>query len=111
MLNSRSYIFNYAGFDERLEITRKTNKSRLEYLEHHYLTIEKGQVSELDKLQAERLYLSEAQMYSLEREIVVVENAINVLLGQTYAPVTRGLLNDQQQLPVRNSEWYTLLNY
>jgi multidrug efflux system outer membrane protein len=93
--------FQLRGLDERLEITRNTNESRLEYLRIITLRFEKGQVSELDKLQSEQLAASsEAQMYSLEREIIVVENAINVLLGQTYAPVTRGLLNDQQQLPV-----------
>lgn len=93
--------FQLRGLDDRLEITRKTNISRLEYLSIITLRFEKGQVSELDKLQAEQLAAaSEAQMYSLEREIIVVENAINVLLGQPYAPVTRGLLNDQQQLPV-----------
>lgn len=93
--------FQLRGLDERLEITRNTNESRLEYLRIITLRFEKGQVSELDKLQSEQLAAaSEAQLYSLEREIIVVENAINVLLGQTYAPVTRGLLNDQQQLPV-----------
>lgn len=93
--------FQLRGLDERLEITRKTNKSRLDYLSIITLRFERGQVSELDKLQAEQLAAaSEAQLYSLEREIIAIENAINVLLGQTYAPVTRGLLNDQQQLPV-----------
>lgn len=93
--------FQLRGLDERFEITRKTNESRLEYLRIITLRFEKGQVSELDKLQSEQLAAaSEAQLYSLEREIIIVENAINILLGQTYAPVTRGLLNDQQQLPV-----------
>jgi multidrug efflux system outer membrane protein len=65
------------------------------------LRFEKGEVSELDKLQAEQIAASsEAQLYSLERSIIAVENAINILLGQSYIPVTRGLLNDQQQLPV-----------
>ena len=43
---------------------------------------------------------SEAQLYSLEREIIAIENAINILLGQPYSPVARGLANDQQQLPL-----------
>ncbi len=44
--------------------------------------------------------MHKSQLFSLEREIIAVENAINILLGQTYAPVTRGLLNDQQQFPL-----------
>lgn len=93
--------FQLRGFDERLEITRKTFESRKEYLRIIALRFEKGEVSELDKLQAEQLAASaEAQLYSLERAIIAVENAINVLLGKTYAPIARGLLNDQQQLPV-----------
>ncbi|MFM9983866.1 MAG: efflux transporter outer membrane subunit, partial [Flavobacteriales bacterium] len=93
--------FQLRGLDERMEITRKTNESRLEYLRIITLRFEKGQVAELDKLQAEQLAASsEAKLYSLERDIIAIENAINILLGKTYAPVTRGLLNDQQQLPV-----------
>lgn len=93
--------FQLRGLDERLDITRKTYKSRLEYLRIITLRFEKGQVSELDKLQAEQLAASsEAQIFTLERSIIVVENAINILLGKTYSPIDRGLLNDQQQLPV-----------
>jgi multidrug efflux system outer membrane protein len=93
--------FQLRGLDERLEITRRTNETRKEYLRILTLRFEKGEVSELDKLQAEQIAASsEAQLYSLERSIIAVENAINILLGQSYTPVTRGLLNDQQQLPV-----------
>ncbi len=93
--------FQLRGLDERLAITRRTNETRKEYLRIISLRFEKGDVSELDKLQAENIAASsEAQLYSLERAIIATENAINVLMGQTYSPVTRGLLNDQQQLPV-----------
>lgn len=93
--------FQLRGLDERLEITRKTHETRKEYLRIITLRFEKGEVSELDKLQAEQIAAAaEAQLYSLERTIIAVENAINILLGQSYTPVTRGLLNDQQQLPV-----------
>ena len=93
--------FQLRGLDERLVITRRTNESRREYLRIIALRFEKGEVAELDKLQAENLAAAtEAQLYSLEREIIGVENAINVLIGQSYSPVTRGLLNDQQQLPL-----------
>lgn len=93
--------FQLRGLDERMEITKKTNASRLEYLRIITLRFEKGQVAELDKLQAEQLAASsEARLYSLERDIIAIENAINILLGRTYAPIARGLLNDQQQMPV-----------
>ena len=93
--------FQLRGLDERLIITQRTNETRKEYLRIISLRFEKGDVSELDKLQAENIAASsEAQLYSLERAIIGIENAINVLMGQTYSPIARGLLNDQQQLPV-----------
>ncbi|HEX5168096.1 MAG TPA: efflux transporter outer membrane subunit [Cyclobacteriaceae bacterium] len=93
--------FQLRGLDERLEITRRTNATRREYLRIITLRFDRGEVSELDKLQAEQIAASsEADLYSLERAIIITENAINILLGQTYAPVTRGLQNDQQQLPL-----------
>lgn len=93
--------FQLRGLDERMEITRRTNETRREYLRIITLRFNQGEVSELDKLQAEQIAASsEAQLYSIERAIIVTENAINILLGQTYAPVTRGLQNDQQLLPL-----------
>ncbi len=93
--------FQLRGLDERLVITQQTNASRKEYLRIITLRFEKGEVAELDKLQAENLAAaSEVQLYTLEREIISIENAINLLVGQPYSPVTRGLLNDQQQLPL-----------
>ena len=93
--------FQLLGLDERLVITQRTYETRKEYLRIIALRFERGEVSELDKLQAENIAASaEAQLYALEREIIRTENAINVLLGQPYAPVARGLLNEQQQLPL-----------
>jgi multidrug efflux system outer membrane protein len=93
--------FQLRGLDERMDITQRTNASQQEYLRIIMLRYEKGEVSELDKLQAELLAASsEAQLYSIERSIIAVENAINIMLGKTYSPIARGLLNDQQQLPV-----------
>lgn len=93
--------FSLRGFDERLEITRRTYETRMEYLRIISLRYEKGDVSELDKLQAEQIAASaQAQLFALERAIIAVENAINVLLGRTYAPIARGLQNTQQQLPL-----------
>jgi outer membrane protein, multidrug efflux system len=93
--------FQLRGLDNRMEITRKTFESRKEYHRIISLRFEKGEVAELDALQAEQiLAASEAQLYQLERAIIGVENAINILLGRPYAPIARGQFNDQQQLPV-----------
>jgi len=93
--------FHLRGLDERLEITRRTYETRREYLRIITLRFERGEVAELDKLQAEQIAASsEAQMYALERAIIQIENALNILLGQPYSPITRGLTNDQQQFPV-----------
>lgn len=92
--------FQLRGLDDRLTTTRRTNATRMEYFKIISLRFEKGQASELDKLQAEQIAVSsEAQLYALEREIIATENAINVLLGRPYAPIPRGQLNDAQQLP------------
>ena len=93
--------FQLRGLDERLQITERTYKTRQEYLKIIALRFEKGEVAELDKLQAEQIAAAaQSQLFALERAIIATENAINVLLGQTYAPVARGLLNNQQQLPL-----------
>jgi outer membrane protein, multidrug efflux system len=93
--------FQLRGLDERLLITQRAYETRLEYLDIITARFEKGNVSELDKLQAEQIAASaKAQIYSLEREIIRTENAMNVLLGRTYLPITRGLQNNQQQLPL-----------
>ncbi len=93
--------FQLRGLDERMLITQRTYETRMEYLRIITLRFEKGNVSELDKLQAQQIAAdAQAQLFSLERSIILTENALNILLGQTYAPITRGLRNDQQQLPL-----------
>jgi multidrug efflux system outer membrane protein len=93
--------FHLRGLDERMDITRKTFDSRMEFYRIIAQRFEKGDVAELDALQAEQsAAASEAELYNLEREIIIMENAINILLGQPFAPVERGMSNQQQQLPV-----------
>lgn len=93
--------FQLRGLDERLLITQRTYETRMEYLRIITLRFEKGEVSELDKLQAEQIAASSlAQIYSLERAIIQTENAINILLGQPYSPIVRGLQNQEQSLPL-----------
>ncbi|MBL7857592.1 MAG: efflux transporter outer membrane subunit [Cyclobacteriaceae bacterium] len=93
--------FQLRGLDERYAITQRTYETRMEYLRIINLRFEKGEVSELDKLQAEQIAASaQAQLFSLERAIINTENALTILLGQSYNPITRGLKNDEQQLPL-----------
>lgn len=93
--------FQLRGLDERYAITKRTYDTRLEYQRIITLRFNEGEVSELDKLQAEQITAAAlADQYKIEREMIAIENAINVLLGQTYSPITRGLQNDQQTLPV-----------
>jgi outer membrane protein, multidrug efflux system len=93
--------FQLRGLDERLEITERAYETRLQYLQIITARFEKGNVSELDKLQAEQIAAAaKAQIYSLERDIIRTENALNVLLGRTYLPISRGLENMEQQLPL-----------
>ena len=93
--------FNLRGLDDRYKITQRTYETRLEYLRIINLRFEKGEVSELDKLQAEQIAAdAKAGMYSLEREMIFVENAIGILTGKSYSPIVRGLRNDQQLLPL-----------
>ncbi len=93
--------FNMRGLDDRLKITQRTYETRLEYLRIISLRFEKGEVSELDKLQAEQIAAdAKAQLYSLERAIIFTENAINILVGKPYSPIVRGMQNDQQLLPL-----------
>jgi outer membrane protein, multidrug efflux system len=93
--------FQLRGLDERYAITQRTYETRMEYLRIITLRFERGEVSELDKLQAEQIAASaHAQLFGLERQIIITENAINILLGKPYSPIARGLPNDQQLLPV-----------
>src|SRR5688572_20019489 len=41
-----------------------------------------------------------ADLVALERGIIIVENAINILLGRPYYPIARGLANAEQLLPL-----------
>lgn len=93
--------FGLRGLDERYAITQRTYETRMEYLRIINLRFTQGEVSELDKLQAEQIAAAaHAQLFSLERAIIATENALNVLLGRPYMPVKRGLQNDVQVMPV-----------
>ncbi|HRI79532.1 MAG TPA: efflux transporter outer membrane subunit [Cyclobacteriaceae bacterium] len=96
---AQSY-FQLRGLDERYELAKRTYASRQEYLKILILRFEKGQASELDKLQAEQITAAAlSQVFALERQIVQTENALNVLLGRTGFTIKRGIINAEQQLP------------
>jgi len=87
--------------DNRLEIAKKTVDSRIESLKIISERFSKGYVSELDKLQAQQqLALAMAVIPSAEREVVVNQNALRVLTGQTPGAISRGQSIYNQQLPI-----------
>lgn len=93
--------FRLRGLDERFVITTRTYETRMEYLRIITLRFQQGEVSELDKLQAEQIAASSsAELFALERGILIVENAINILLGRPYYPIARGLANAEQLMPL-----------
>jgi multidrug efflux system outer membrane protein len=93
--------FRLRGLDERFVITTRTYETRMEYLRIINLRFQQGEVSELDKLQAEQIAASSsAELFALERGIIMAENAINILLGRPYYPLARGLANAEQLLPL-----------
>jgi len=93
--------FRLRGLDDRFVITTRTYETRMEYLRIITLRFQQGEVSELDKLQAEQIAASSsAELFALERGILIVENAINILLGRPYYPIARGLANAEQLVPL-----------
>ncbi len=77
--------------DLELEIGRKTRDIGADGLRLVKLRQDRGAASGLDVRQAEQLlYLATAQIASSERAIGQSENALNLLLGQVPAGVTRG---------------------
>ena len=85
-----SYI-QLRGFDEQLEISKRTAGVYLESLKLFQLQFKYGQVSQLNVAQAESQYqTAAAQIPLIEQEIAVRENAISVLLGNNPGPIPRG---------------------
>jgi multidrug efflux system outer membrane protein len=92
--------FTLRGLDEQLEISKKTLQSRSEYLRIITLRFEKGEVAEIDKLQALQLEAdAAASIPFFERQIEFTKNALNVLMGRVPGIVGRGLSNQHQVLP------------
>ena len=92
--------FQLRGLDDRYELSKRTYNSRLAYQAILTLRFEKGETSELDKLQAQQITAAAlSQVFALEREIIMTENSLNVLLGRFSSTINRGFSNAEQQLP------------
>ena len=92
--------FEMRDLDNRLEVARQTLGSRTSYYNIVNQRFIKGEVAELDKLQAEQqLAIIEATISGLVGQLNNTERSLNVLLGQNPQPVQRGLQNRDQVLP------------
>jgi multidrug efflux system outer membrane protein len=92
--------FQLLALDRGIEIARRTTNSFGESLRIFSERYQGGIVSKLETSAAEaNLASAAATVPDLERQIVLVENQINILLGRNPGPVTRkqGLL--QQEVP------------
>src|SRR5690606_6237063 len=93
--------FQLRGLDQQLELARRTLEVRKASTQLITSRFEGGEVPELDKFQAQtQEAITAALVPSLERQIVQTENALSIILGKNPGPVTRGLANISQTLPV-----------
>lgn len=91
--------FILRDLDNRLAIAERTLTSRKENTRLISERFNKGYVPELDKLQAEQQEATvEANIPDLKRQIIEIENALRVIIGQSPGSIIRGLTNDQQDL-------------
>lgn len=92
--------FLLRDLDERMLIAEQTIKSRESSLGIIRARFEKGEVAEMDKLQAEgQLAIARATYYNLQRNIRTTENALSVLTGKQPGEIRRGFFNHEQKMP------------
>lgn len=92
--------FLLRDLDERMLIAEQTIKSRESSLGIIRARFEKGEVAEMDKLQAEgQLAIARATFYNLQRNIRTTENALSVLTGKQPGEIRRGFFNHEQKMP------------
>jgi outer membrane protein, multidrug efflux system len=95
-----SNYFLLRDLDNRLEVTERTLIARKESLRINTERFEKGYSAEIDQLQAQTQYYAlEASMNSFKRQIVLVENGLNLLMGRSGGNIPRGKTNTTQNLP------------
>ena len=94
-----SAYFLLCDLDNRLKIANRTLEDRKESTKIINDRFEKGYVAELDKLQAVQQEAFAASLLpNIKRQIVQVENALNVLMARMPQAVTRGQLLFAQSL-------------
>jgi len=86
--------------DERLKVSERTLKTRLDSLVIIQARFDKGTVPELDVYQAQiEVAVAETAIASFQRLIVQTQNALRILLGRNPGPVTRGDALASQTFP------------
>lgn len=86
-------------YDQRLEIARRTWKTRTESLWIIDQRFQKGTVPEIDlNLAQQQEAIAATAIPTYERNVARTENYLNILLGQNPRALERGLL-DQQVIP------------
>jgi len=93
--------FIMRDLDNRLAIAERTLGSRKENTRLISERFNQGYVPELDKLQAEQQEATvAANIPDLKRQIIIVENALRVIIGQNPGTIIRGLENNAQNMDV-----------
>jgi outer membrane protein, multidrug efflux system len=97
---ARAYV-ELRDFDTRLETSRRTLESRVEYVELARERFEGGLTSELDWRQAEaELHRTAGLVYDFERLVVQKEHELAALLGRNPGDIPRGrTLDEIAQVP------------
>jgi multidrug efflux system outer membrane protein len=89
--------FQLRDFDNQLEITKQTLKTRQESFVIITDRFKSGYTSELDKVQIEQqVAIAEAAIPNIKRQITFLENTISILTGQSPGPIFRGKTNKEQ---------------
>ena len=87
-----SQYFLLRDLDNRLLIAQQTLASRKENTRIITDRFDKGYVAEIDKLQAmQQEYVVAATIPSLQRQIVIIENSIRLLMGMGPGTISRGV--------------------
>ena len=92
-----SQYFLLRDLDNRLLIAQQTLENRKENTRIISDRFSKGYVAEIDKLQAmQQEYVVAATIPSLQRQIVIVQNSLRLLMGMGPGEISRGYSNFDQ---------------
>jgi multidrug efflux system outer membrane protein len=96
---ARAYI-ELRDFDRRLEISRRTLESRVQYVTLARDRFEGGKTSELDLRQAEaEQFRTSSLVHDFERLVEQKENELSALLGRNPGAIPRGRTLEEISLP------------